>query len=61
MPNKATIRQDRYDATHTTQLNLKLNLKTDEDILRKLASVPSKQGYIKYLIRKDINRKTPSK
>ena len=44
----------RYDSTHTRQIKLKLNLKTDADILEKLDSVDSKQGYIKELIRKDI-------
>lgn len=46
--------QAKYDKENTTQVRLKLNLKTDLDILEKLASVPSKQGYIKGLIRADI-------
>jgi hypothetical protein len=33
---------------------LKLNLKTDADILEKLESVGNRQGYIKELIRKDL-------
>ena len=44
----------KYDKEHTKQLSLKLNLRTDVDILEKLENVPSKQGYIKMLIRKDI-------
>ena len=44
----------RYDATHTKRLSLKLNLKTDKDILDKLDSVSSKQGYVKKLIRDDL-------
>lgn len=44
----------RYDAAHTRQIKLKLNLKTDADILKKLDSVENKQGYIKELIRKDM-------
>ena len=44
----------RYDALNTRQIKMKLNLKTDADILKKLDSVPNKQGYIKMLIRKDI-------
>lgn len=44
----------KYDALHTKQIKLKLNLKHDADILEKLDSVDSKQGYIKSLIRKDI-------
>lgn len=50
--------QERYDATHTVQVKLKLNIKTDADILEKLKTVPSKQGYIKELIRKDMNKGT---
>ena len=44
----------KYDKNNTKQLMLKLNLKTDKDILDKLNSVGNKQGYIKNLIRKDI-------
>lgn len=46
-----------WDAAHTTQIRLKLNNNTDADILEKLASVTSKQGYIKYLIRADLASK----
>lgn len=42
-----------YDSQNTMQIKLKLNTKTDKDILDKLATV-NKQGYIKELIRKDI-------
>lgn len=44
----------KYDKNNTKQIKLKLNLKTDKDILDKLNSVGNKQGYIKSLIRKDI-------
>lgn len=44
----------RYDAENTRQIKMKLNLKTDHDILSRLDSVPNKQGYLKMLIRKDI-------
>jgi len=33
---------------------MKLNIRTDADILKKLDSVMNKQGYVKALIRKDI-------
>ena len=46
--------QQKYDKTNTTQIRMKLNLKTDADILEKLESVGNKQGYIKTLIRADI-------
>jgi uncharacterized protein (DUF4415 family) len=48
--------QEKYDKEHTTKITLKLNLKTDRDILDKLESTGkgNKQTYIKRLIRKDI-------
>lgn len=46
----------KYDAEHTKQIMLKLNKTTDADILAKLASVGNTQGYIKALIRADIER-----
>lgn len=48
--------QIKYDQTHTKQVKLKLNRKTDKDILDKLDSVESKQTYIKQLIRADIEK-----
>ena len=50
------IAKDRYDKENTRLLKLKLNLKLDADILAKLETVPSMQGYIKRLIREDIAR-----
>lgn len=47
----------KYDAAHTKQIMLKLNLVTDADILAKLDSMDNKQGYVKGLIRKDIGQK----
>ena len=44
----------KYDKENTVRLSLKLNKTTDADILEKLKSVGSKQGYIKELIRQDI-------
>lgn len=44
----------KYDAKATKQLMLKLNIKTDADILKKLEKVGNKQGYIKALIRADL-------
>ena len=46
----------KYDEAHTVQVKMKLNKKTDADILEKLDSVPNKQGYIKGLIREDLNK-----
>ena len=55
MATKATIRQTKYDSTHCKRICLKFNLQTDADILEKLDSVESTQGYIKQLIRNDIS------
>lgn len=54
--------QNRYDEWNTTQVKLKLNNKTDSDILswikkHKYARDSSVQGAIKALIREDIARK----
>ena len=46
--------QAKYDSANTVQVKLKLNRKTDADILNKLARAESKQGYIKALIRADL-------
>ena len=57
MATEAQIRaQVKYDAANTRQVHLKLNLRTDKDVLARLDEVPSKQGYIKGLIRADIER-----
>lgn len=46
----------KYDKEHTTQVCLKLNLRTDEDIIKWLWKQSSKQGAIKELIRQEIAR-----
>ena len=46
--------QYKYDAKNAKNFTMKLNLNTDKDIWDKLAAVDNKQGYIKALIRKDI-------
>lgn len=53
--------QDRYDSYHTVQVKLKLNTKTDADILawvrqHKYGRDTSVQGAIKSLIRENIAR-----
>ena len=48
--------QARYDAKATIQFKMKLNKKTDADILAQLERVENKQGYIKALIRADLNK-----
>ena len=49
--------QARYDAKNTTRIAIKLNKKTDADILEALERSGNKQGYIKALIRADITKK----
>lgn len=46
----------KYDQTNTIKVSLKLNIKTDADIIDYLDSVENKQGTIKQLIRNEINR-----
>lgn len=43
-----------WDKHHTAFIGLKLNKNTDSEIIAKLSTVPSKQGYIKDLIKADI-------
>lgn len=53
--SEATKRAVRkYDERMTRQFNLKLNIKTDADVIKKLDSIANKQGYIKHLIRMDM-------
>lgn len=56
MAKNTSIIQARYDKAHCRTYGLKLNLETDSDIIAKLATVDSMQGYIKQLIREDIKR-----
>ena len=44
----------KYDAAHTKQVHLKLNINTDADIIKHLEGRKNVQGYIKLLIRADI-------
>ena len=44
----------KYDKENTIQVHLKLNKKTDIAIIEKLDSLDNKQGYIKKLIKKDL-------
>ncbi len=46
----------KYDVTNTKKITFKFNLNTDADILEKLYSVKNKTGYIKTLIRADIQK-----
>ena len=46
----------RYQAKNTKQYVIRLNKKTEKDLIRKLDGVPNKAGYLKSLIRKDIEK-----
>lgn len=54
MASKHTTSQRKYDSANCTFYYLKFNNRTDADVIAKLASVPSKQNYIRQLIRKDL-------
>lgn len=55
MTTEAQIRATKkYQEKNTRLMSIRLNLNTDADIIAKLESVDSKQGYIKELIRKDM-------
>ena len=47
---------NRYNKRNTTTLCIRLNRKTDTDIIERLKAVHSKQGYVKRLIRADIQK-----
>ena len=49
-----SVARKEWIKENTTVVTMKLNNNTDKDILSKLNEVPSKQGYIKKLIREDI-------
>lgn len=49
---KAAVR--RYQQRTTYPVKLKLNIRTDADIIQWLEQQPSKQGAVKRLIKRDI-------
>lgn len=56
MSTKKSQIQAKYDSKNCKLYSMKLNKQTDKDIITKLSAVPSMQGYIKQLIRKDIKK-----
>lgn len=46
----------KYDKENIKKINVIVNVKTESDIIEKLESVENKSGYIKKLIREDIER-----
>ena len=56
MRTKKMTPQERYDKKNRVTLTLKLNRKTDADILSWLDAQDNKQGIIKDIIREKIKR-----
>lgn len=48
--------EKKYQAANTKLLQIRLNFRTDQDILEKLSKEESMSGYVKRLIREDIRR-----
>ena len=55
--NRKSLASQKYDAENAKRFYLKLNKKTDADIIGFLASKENVQGYIKALIRRDMTKK----
>ena len=57
MTNKAQIKaSNKYNKEKTISVQIRLNKVNDADIIKQLENVPSKMGYIKQLIRNDMNK-----
>ena len=48
--------QDRYNATHTVMLRVRLNRATDADIIAHLEQVDNRMEYVRSLIRADMQK-----
>lgn len=58
MASEAKIRaNNKSNKINTTMVCIRLSYNTDADIIQKLDEVDSKMGYIKQLIRKDLQTK----
>ena len=47
----------KYDKANTMTFAIKLNRTTDAELIRQLEEVENNQGYIKQLIREDVERR----
>lgn len=57
MASEAKLKaNEKYLKANTKIVSLRLNFNTDKDIIKKLDEVDSKMGYIKELIRKDLQK-----
>lgn len=61
MSERKQTPQDRYAAKYKKQYSLPCFTTTEQDIIDKLESMPNKAGYIKRLIRADIEASKNSK
>lgn len=50
----------KWQAAHLKRYGFPVSLDNDKDIIKKLESVPNKAGYIKTLIRADIEKEAKS-
>lgn len=58
MASEAKLKaNEKYIKANTKTICVRLNYNTDADIIQKLNEVDSKMGYIKELIRKDMQAK----
>lgn len=60
MPEREKTAQERWLKSNSVNLNIRLMLRTEQDIIARLDEVDSKAGYIKRLIREDIARQEKS-
>lgn len=56
MPVQRSIRDARYNAKSSRFFGLKLNVKTDAALIERLDHADSVNGYLRRLIREDIER-----
>lgn len=52
-----TEAKKRWDKENTRFIGLKLNKNTDAELIKKLESVPNRQGYLKELMKADIEKR----
>lgn len=55
------MNKKEWDKVNTTDVRVKLNNRTDKDLLEYLAKQPSKQGAIKTALRKQIQEEDKEK
>ena len=61
MEEKRTRPQDRYNSTRCKLYSFRFVLSTEADLIARLEAQPNKAGYIKSLIRADIDKEKGEK